>query len=113
MEAVVPPPTPEDSVPDVELDRADAVVALVASALASVAVAEASVAWAEITSASRSATSSDARVWPETTVWPTGTSTELTVPETLKFRFAWFTGVMVATESNVAATVPVPTADVR
>ena len=66
---------PDDSAPDVELEGADAVVVSLASALASVAVADASVAWAEITVALRSATSSDARVWPAVTVWPTDTST--------------------------------------
>ena len=34
--------------------------------------------------------SSEARVWPAVTDWPTDTSTVLTVPETLKLRSAWF-----------------------
>ena len=63
---MAPPPAPEDAAPDVEVDEAAEVVVSLASARASVAVADASDAWAEITLASRSATFSDARVWPET-----------------------------------------------
>jgi hypothetical protein len=84
-----------------------------ASALASVAWAEANDAWAESTAALSVATSSDARVWPWVTTWPTDTSTVLTVPDALKSRLAWLTGVMVPTESRVARTVPVPTTAVR
>ena len=77
----------------------DVVVAVsLASASESVAVAEASVAWADTTVALRSATSRDASVCPAVTVWPTDTSTALTVPDTLKLRFAWLTGVIVPTE---------------
>lgn len=83
------------------------------SALAKVALAEASDAWAEITAASSVARSSDAKVWPAATDWPTDTSTALTVPEALKLRSAWLTGVMVPTESSVDSTVPVPTRAVR
>jgi Na+-transporting methylmalonyl-CoA/oxaloacetate decarboxylase gamma subunit len=83
------------------------------SALARVALAEASDAWAEITAALSVARSSDAKVWPAATAWPTDTSTALTVPEALKLRSAWLTGVMVPTESSVDSTVPVPTRAVR
>jgi hypothetical protein len=84
-----------------------------ASALARVALAEASDAWAEVTVASSVARSSDAKVWPAATDWPTETSTALTVPEALKLRSAWSTGVMVPTESSVDTTVPLPTTAVR
>ena len=100
--------------PDVVVELVDAVVAVsLASALARVALAEASDAWAETTVAFNVARSSEARVWPAVTVWPTVTSTVLTVPEALKFRLAWLTGVMVPTESRVDSTVPVPTTAVR
>ena len=126
----------EDEVVDVEPDvapvpdAAGVVVAVVAvrvgvvvlvvvvavwlvSALARVALAEASDAWAEITAALSVARSSDANVWPAATDWPTDTSTALTVPEALKLRSAWLTGVMVPTESSVDSTVPEPTRAVR
>ena len=90
-----------------------AVAVSLASALATEAWAEANDAWADSTAALRSATSSEASVWPAPTVWPTVTSTSLTVPETLKLRLAWLTGVMVPTESRVSSTVPVPTSVVR
>jgi hypothetical protein len=125
-EADDPPPDPEDpvvpvvvvawdEVPEVVEDVAVVVVVAVslASALASVAWAEASDACAESTAALSVATSSDARVWPWATAWPTETSTVLTVPDASKLRFAWLTGVMVPTESRVARTVPVPTSAVR
>ncbi len=98
----------------VDVVVSDVVVAVsLASASESVAVADASVAWADTTAALRSATSRDANVCPSVTVWPTDTSTVLTVPDTLKLRFAWLTGVIVPTEVRVATTVPVPTAEVR
>ena len=83
----VPPPELLDVEVGVEVEVEVEVDSLV-SALASVAVAEASVAWAVMTSASRSARFSDANVRPAVTLWPTETSTDPTVPETLKFRFA-------------------------
>ena len=84
-----------------------------ASAEASVAWAEASVAWVEVTLVARGVVSSDARTWPAVTAWPTLTPTVPTVPDTLKLRPAWLTGVIVPTESRVASTVPVPTTAVR
>jgi hypothetical protein len=84
-----------------------------ASSLASVAWAEASVASADVTSAWSWVTSRDARVCPAETCWPTVTSTVLTVPDVLKLREAWLTGVIVATESRVCTAVPVPTVVVR
>jgi hypothetical protein len=119
-----PPAEPDAVVAPVEEAACDEVVEVVAmlvvvvavslaSALASEAWAEASEAWAESTAALSVATSSDARVWPWVTTWPTETSTLLTVPEASKLRLAWLTGVMVPTESRVARTVPVPTAAVR
>jgi hypothetical protein len=66
----------------------DAAAVSLASALASVAVADASVACVETTVALRSAMSRDANVWPAVTVCPTDASTALTVPDTLKLRFA-------------------------
>jgi hypothetical protein len=98
----------------VELPEDVEVVAVsLASALANVAWVDANEACAEIRVAFSAVSSSDARVWPAVTVWPTDTSTALTVPETLKFRLAWLTGVIVPTESRVATTVPVPATAVR
>jgi len=84
-----------------------------ASSLANVALADARVAAADVTLASSEVMSKDASVWPETTFCPTETSTELTVPDTLKFRSARLTGVIVPTESSVWIAVPVVTAAVR
>jgi hypothetical protein len=96
-----------------EDDVLEVVSVSLASALASVFWAEARLAWADTTLASSSVMSREARVSPAVTFCPTDTSTALTVPDTLKLRSAWFTGVIVPTDVNESTTVPLLTSAVR
>lgn len=96
-----------------ELDGLVLASVSLASSLARLFWAEARLAWAETTSAFRSVTSREARVCPAVTFCPTETSTVLTVPETLKSRSAWSTGVIVPTDVNESTTVPLLTSAVR
>jgi hypothetical protein len=115
-DAVVPDEGVADGVVVAVVADADDVLVVsvsLASAAARVAWAEATLARAWVTAAWRVDRSSDARVWPAATFWPTVTSTAATVPEALKLRSAWLTGVMVPTSSRVDWTVPVLTSAVR